>query len=700
MEASSAVPSPAPRNGLYSSAIFAGSFLLFLIQPMAARRLLPLLGGSAAVWITCLIFFQFSLLLGYLAAHVLATHLRKRTSALLYSSMLLASLLQAFLLKPELPASTAHPVASVFLLLTAYIGLPFLALSMTTPLLQAWHAAESETQRLFSRVTPPSTAISTYRFFAVSNLASLLALIVYPWLLEPRFGLAVQNRFWRVGFVLFALLAAIIIWRAPRGATFALTGPVTGREKREDVARGAAGPVLWFLLAACGTWLLCAFTNHLNQNVAAVPMLWVLPLMAYLLSFVWAFIGERYHSPRWLLLALPFVLIATTYSFYRSDFSVAIGLLLLFFCVALLLCCLFCNAELYRMRPAPRHLTSFYACIAAGGMTGSAFVGIAAPLLFPTDYELPGGLVFLSLLALVLTWRRGNVWRLIFSTTLLLVGVLTGKRIVEQRRDVVAQARTFYGALRVVEDHPLHAAWSRALYHGTVLHGAQFFGSGRGTVPFYGHDSGIALAIEGCCPQRSRRIGVIGLGAGSLAAYAARGDTIRFYELDPLVIRMAVDFFTYMRDSPGAIQVIPGDGRLSLASETPLAFDVLAIDAFSGGAVPLHLLTAEAFDLYRRHLRWGGVLAINITNDYVDLAPIVAQQAERVGWQTRYFESSVNYASGEYVVDWVLLTDNQEFLLRPEIQNGQPLAQRAGLRLWTDDYNSLFPIFSLRNRAE
>ena len=705
-----AIFTPVSRDWLHVSAVFIGSFLLFLIEPMAARRLLPLLGGSAEVWIICLIFFQCALLLGYLGAHALATRLPRRTRAVTYCALLAVCLLHGqFVGRVELAASTAHPVLSVFRLLAVLIGLPFLALSMTTPLLQSWQAGES----LPHNTAPP--AAPSYRFYAFSNFGSFLALVVYPWLLEPHYGLRAQNLGWRIGFAVFAVICATIFFGDSRDLSPNATRE-PGSGSRIEAQPLPAHRMLWFVLAACGTLLLCAITNHLNQDVAAVPLLWVLPLIAYLLSFVWAFSGDRFYPRRWFLLFLPLILFATGYAILQTDLNLALGWWVLFFCVVLLYCCMVCHGELHRLRPAPGHLTSFYLTIAAGGMIGSVFVGIVAPLIFRANYELACGLVFLALLAMVIVWHEGILWRVLGFTSLAAMMVLGGKQIASNSSGAIALARNFYGALRVVEtratpesrltDPPATPRSPktnadptfRALFHGTVLHGAQVIGS-TSAAPFYSPDSGIAMAIDLCCGQHPRRIGVIGLGAGSVAAYARAGDVVRFYEIDPLIEKMATEYFTYIHDSPADIQVILGDGRVSLAQQPPQRFDVLAIDAFSGGAIPVHLLTREAVELYLRHLRPGGILAINITNVYLDLGPIVEEQARRAGLHAFYFESAVNYPGG-YVVDWVLLTDNQTFLSRPKIQRGQTLDPQPGLRTWTDDYNSLFPVFSLRNRPD
>jgi spermidine synthase len=708
-------PLMSPLNLLYAIAIFLGSFLLFLVEPMAAKRLVPLLGGSAAVWTTCLVFFQIALLLGYLCAHWLATRLRPRAQALAYTGLLGICLLQAVLnLQPQLHASTEHPIRSVFLLLTTLIGLPFLALSATNPLLQAWYARGHGRGGEASAAGAPAPP---YRLFALSNFGSLLALVIYPWLVEPRFSLHVQGLIWLAGFVVFALACAgIALVSGRRGAAAVEFGKAASGAAAEP-QRPIGDRILWLLLAACGSLLLCAMTNHISQNIAAIPLLWIVPLIMYLLSFVVAFSrgpwlpgllriripGLRVSVGRMCLLGFAWVSLWGLV-FMLSDTRLEIPLIVSipFYCGTLFILCLFCHAELHRLRPSPSHATSFYLLIAAGGALGSIFVGVLAPLVFSGSYELACSLVFTALLALAVTWRAGIGWRIFWSAvSVAIVAILVFYHPHDDGERNLVRMRNFYGTLRVSEElDPPFTEVTRTLTHGVIIHGTQIFTDELRNTPttYYSHDSGVGLALDFCCADRPRRVGLIGLGAGTLAAYGRKGDVFRFYDINPLVPRIARTWFSYLRDSAATIEIVPGDARLSLAAEPPQNYDVLVVDAFSGDAIPVHLLTSQALELYQRHLAPGGIIAVHISNRYLDLGPVVQQESKHAGLQAVWVNvSQDDDSTGAFGSDWVLVTANTEFLSRKEVDEvSDPVPEQPGLRLWTDDYNSVLPLLKWR----
>lgn len=689
---------------LYGTAIFLASCLLFLVEPMAGKWLVPRLGGSSAVWTTCLVFFQIALLLGYLCAHWLSTRLRPRAQSLTYGGFLLAGLAQGSAgLHLGLQASTVHPTLSAFWLLTALIGCPFLALSATSPLLQAWYARGCARPAASGGLAPP------FRLFALSNLGSLLILVLYPWLIEPRFSLPEQTRAWLAGFVLLVLVAGVIVLRGGNPEGPLEPKPVPAEAPAAVAPRPAAGTrLLWLLLAACGSWLLCAVTSFLTRNIAAIPLLWIIPLVAYLLSFVVAFQGERYYPRRPVLILLAVALGAMGYLLHDDLVRVpkfmvkwlptyyAPQVAIPFFCASLFLACLFCHAEVYRRRPAPQHATSFYLSIAAGGALGAVLVGVVAPSVFSFDSDLAIGLVLTATLALALTWRQGLAWRGLWLAICLSTLGSLWLQARNDRHEAIFRARNFYGTLRVTEDSATdQGGTSRFLYNGIITHGSQFYGDDMRTTPtsYYSRDSGVGLALDLCCGLRARRVGLIGLGAGTLAAYGRSGDVFRFYEINPLVEPIARTFFTYLHDSAAAIQVVPGDARVSLAGEPPQGYDVLVVDAFSGDAIPVHLLTREAFELYQRHLRPDGILAVHISNRYLDLAPVVEQQAQHAGLNAVLVVTEDDDDKGSYGSSWVLVTANREFLSRKEIKDAvQAFDPAPPLRLWTDDYNSLLPL--------
>jgi spermidine synthase len=705
----------APLNVLYAVAIFLGSFLLFLVEPMAAKRLVPLLGGSAAVWTTCLVFFQIALLLGYLCAHWLATRLRPRAQALAYTGLLVICLLQAGLnLRPELRASTDHPIRSVFLLLTTLIGLPFLALSATNPLLQAWYArghGRGKTGGEVSAAAPP------YRLFALSNFGSLLALIIYPWLVEPRFSLHVQGLIWFAGFVVFASACSVIALVSGRRGVLTVDAAKTGSHPAEP-ALPVRDRILWFLLAAGGSLLLCAMTNHISQNIAAIPLLWIVPLLMYLLSFVVAFSRGQW-LPRILRYTIRVVKVSVARMCLLGLTAVSLGGLVFmtsdarqllplivsvpFYCGTLFILCLFCHAELHRLRPSPEHATAFYLLIAAGGALGSIFVGVFAPLMFSGSYELACSLVFTALLAAAVTWKAGLGWRLFWpAAAVAIAGVLIFYHATGDGEQTLARMRNFYGTLRVSEvQDPMFTGVTRTVYNGTITHGTQIFTNELRNTPttYYSRDSGVGLALDFCCGDRPRRVGLIGLGAGTLAAYGRKGDVFRFYDINPLVPRIAGTWFSYLRESAATIDIVPGDARLSLAAEPPQKYDVLVVDAFSGDAIPVHLLTSQALELYQRHLAPGGIIAFHISNRFLDLGPVVQQEAEHAGLQAAWISvAKDNDATGAFSSDWVLVTANTDFLSRPELSEpAYEIEVQPGLRLWTDDYNSVLPLLKWKN---
>jgi spermidine synthase len=664
---------------LYACVVFLSAFLLFLVQPMIAKQLLPVLGGSAAVWTTCLVFFQTGLLLGYFYADCVATRLKPKSQAFAHVLLLAAALTTLGLhVRPNLWAATWHPFITIFLLLSLIIGLPYLALSATTPLLQTWYS------RSFHAALP-------YRLFSLSNAGALLALILYPVLIEPYFTLKTQTRVWSIGFFLFAVLCGGIAWSI-RNTLPDRKPPVADTVPDTSTSRQA----LWIFLPCCSSLLLCAFTSYMSQNIAAIPSLWILPLAAYLLSFILAFHSPQMY-PRWLMLRLTACALGVLgYVAYHTHTMLPVQVLVPLYCVSLFLLCFFLHGELYRLRPLSGEATKFYLSLAFGSAIGALFVGLIAPLVFRANYELVAGLALTTILALAVTWDFGIISRLFWTAgafCLLWIGVVQAR---ERQQDALVQLRSFYGTLRVTETHwPPQAEVTRTLYHGTIQHGTQMFGNGMRMEPasYYAPESGIGLALRFCCEGRPKHIGIVGLGAGTLAAYGQTGDVFRFYEIDPLVERIARSLFTYLRETPAQTDVILGDARYSLNRDRSGPFDVLVLDAFSGDAVPVHLLTAEALALYRKHLTKDGILAFHISSQYLDLEPVLAREAQQAGLHAVTLHSAANDAGGIFVSDWVLLTNNERFLSLPEVVNtSHPSITRADVHLWTDNYASLLPI--------
>jgi spermidine synthase len=633
-----------------------------------------------------------------------------------YGFLLVLSLVQVFAnLNPHPQASTVRPIFSVLWVLTMLIGLPFLALSATNPLLQSWYAHGGLSG------DRPTTA-PPYRLFALSNFGSLLALLAYPVLIEPYLSLRTQTLAWSVGFLVFVVVCGVIIAsrrevpeiREPEpspsppiasgaAATTSQAGTAAASSLAPEAAPSPGERTLWLLMAACGSLLLSAVTSHLSQNIAAIPLLWILPLTIYLLTFVLAFNGGKIYW-RWLMVRLlPIALGGVAYLIYLITLQgkdVPIFISIPLFCLTLFIGAFFCHGELYLRRPSARYLTQYYLLIAAGGALGSMFVGVLAPLVFSGNYEMAWSLVYTAALAAALMWRQHWGWRLFWpaAAAALLVVVVLQERA--DRENAIVQVRSFYGTLRVTDEETEDAGRYRTLIHGTIQHGTQFMASDelrRLPTTYYSRDSGVGLALDNCCKGRARRVADIGLGTGTLAAYGEPGDVFRFYEIDPRVEVIAKNVFTYLRESRAKIEIAHGDARLSMEAEPSENYDVIAVDAFSGDAIPVHLLTAEAIKLYERHLAPGGIIAFHISNTYLSLAPVVQEEADHAGLHALLISTADNDDTGAFSSDWVLVTANEKFLTLPEIADaGAKIDLKPGLRLWTDDYSSLLPILNLR----
>lgn len=645
----------------YYITIGCSSILLFSIQPLITKAILPAFGGSAGVWVTAMLFFQIVLLLGYLYAWLIARGLPPRLQSLVHGVILVLSL-SLLPVKPRLNwhlAPTESPVISILSVLLASVGLPYFLLSSTSPLLQSWFASSY-------RTTFP------WRLFALSNAASVAALLAYPVLIEPNSRVSVQLSAWSTGYavlIAIACIAAMLHWSA-HGLP-APADPYTGDS--------ANRPVLWVVLAACASALWLAVANHLSQEVAPVPFLWVLPLSIYLLSFILCFESEReWYRPalfRWLL---P---VAWAIAGYDIASAQSLQWEISGFSLALFVWCMFCHGELSRMKTRRRQdLTFYYLTIAFGGALGGLFVAVLAPLLFRTYLELPIAIAASVLLAMPLVYGLTSKKRLI-RLALVAVGAFLIATRFRDLTGTVMQARNFYGAAEVIESGSGEGAF-RSLYNGRTLHGIEFQSAGRSLLPtaYYEPESGVGriLATTGSGP---RRVGVVGLGVGTLAAYGRSGDTFRFYEINPEVIRIASGYFHYLSQSAAHVEVLTGDGRLLLEKEPSGCFDVLVLDAFSDDTIPVHLMTKEAFALYFRVLRDDGTFAIHLTNRYIDLDPVVDALAAAYGKRVTHVHSSAQPERHILDADWAIIAGR-----------GAAIAQTDSRRLWTDDYSNLFEV--------
>ncbi|PWU09109.1 MAG: hypothetical protein C5B51_06705 [Terriglobia bacterium] len=650
---------------LYGATVFSTALLLLLVQPMMAKALLPWFGGSAGVWTCAMLFFQTGLLAGYAYAHWTARHLSPGAQIAVHL-LLLAASLAALPIVPSMrwqpPPGEGAPLARLLLILTLSAGLPYLMLSSTTPLVQAWYARRAK-------------ALLPYRLFAVSNAASLAGLVVYPVLIEPLIATRRQMLGWSAAYAGAAALSAVpALWS--RG-----NKPV---ESRAGEPASLHDRLLWIGLAACPSVLWLAMANTLSQSIAPVPLLWVLPFGIYLLTLVLCFDRQGWYRRvvyRWLLPA-GWVLIGLALGAQR-----VLGLpwILLSCLGGLLICCLFCHGELALRRPPVEQLTTYYLMLASGGALGGVFVAVLAPFLFTGYLELPIAVVACVLLALRFVYRvrPRQVARIALTGT---AGLIAAVQMDAVLAGSVVRVRNFYGRLQVSDEGGV-----RVLSNGPIRHGAQFLTPEKRREPaaYFGTDSGIGRVMR-FFGGRPLRVGIIGLGAGTLAAYCQPGDTYRFYEINPAVIRVASEQFDFLQQCPQTA-VVAGDGRLSLASETAPTFDIFVVDAFSGDSIPTHLLTREAFALYFRRLTSDGALAVHISNRYLDLAPVIAALAADAQRPARLIRSAADPARSTYDATWTVMTANRN-LLAEVTSVSEPLVLKTGFRLWTDDYSNLFQV--------
>ena len=665
---------------LHAAVIALSSFLLFLVQPLIARLILPWFGGGAAVWTTCMLFFQTLLLAGYAYAHASNARLAPRPQAILHIALLAAAAATLPIAPTEAwkPQGDQEPITAILLLLAVAVGLPYLVLSATSPLVQAW----------FARERPGA---NPYRLFALSNVASLVALVGYPLLVEPWLSNGEQVAGWSWLFVLFALGCALLAWRAGR---LRALPPAAAAEAPPPMRRDY---VLWLSLSAAGSAMLLAVTNHLTQNVAAIPLLWLAPLTLYLVTFILAFEGGFYRSEIFWSACLVW-LMGMAWLLVDHDFQFDLPVQLGMFLSGLFVTCLFCHGELYRLRPAPRHLTAFYLTVSAGGALGGLAVAVVAPLAFNGYYELGLSMIAVAFLAALRCATLNPVAR---NMSLAVLMGVTGAAIYDGLRfqeGVRVAQRNFYGVLRVKEyGLPGDTSHSRRLLHGVIMHGEQFLHPDYRSMvtTYYQHSSGVGAAL---LARRERpgamHVGVIGLGTGTLAAYGRKGDRFRFYEINPRVVGLAAREFAYLADSDATLEMVLGDARLSLEREPPQDFDLLAVDAFSSDAIPVHLITREALALYLRHMKPDGIVAFHVSNRFLDLVPVVARLAKENQAHAVLVAESAGDDDSRTQSDWVLVSRDARALKAKEIEEAgaEPAEDRESLRTWTDDYSNLVQI--------
>jgi spermidine synthase len=547
---------------------------------------------------------------------------------------------------------------------------------------------------------------SPYRLYALSNVGSLAALVSYPFLVEPAMTTEWQSRFWSWGYCLFVLLcgyvAAALLGMGQRAAE------VSAEPRRE--AELSAAPswrhrLAWLLLPAFASIMLLATTNHVCQDVAVIPFLWVAPLSLYLLTFIVCFDREQWYSRTWFGTGAVLSIIALSLSI-RFEWNWALPYELASYFSAMFCVCMVCHGELVRSKPHPRYLTGFYLMSSAGGALGGIAVAVICPQVFSMHLEmnlsvLAGTCLCLGLLLLDARdgWLGDSLPRrcisvLTYLAVLLFVGLVQLDAV---KNKSLASVRNFYGVLHVLDNEKLQGT---TLVHGRIIHGFQFHNPLLRQMPttYYSQESGAGVALRRFRAGQPLRVGIVGLGSGTLAAYGRSGDTYRFYEINPAVVDVAHRYFHFLDDCKARVEVALGDARLSLERESPQAYDVLVLDAFSGDAIPTHLLTREAFELYLRHLKPDGVIALHISNRQLRLDPVVLRLAENFDLTCVQVNNRHDNRRSVFAAKWMLLTANRDFLADQDVQRvaAYPIRKPDDrYRLWTDQYSNLFQILNV-----
>ena len=696
---------------LYAVTTFLSAFLLFEVQPLIGKAILPWFGGGSAVWTTTMLFFQMALLGGYAYAHFISSRLSLRRQGYLHIGLMVAAILALPIIPNAIwkPEDGGDPTFRVLLVLALTVGAPYTLLSSTAPLIQRWF-------------THDHPGMSPYRLYSLSNTGSLLALLTYPIVFERFLGLRLQAWVWSTSYVAFVLCCGFLAWRVARRARPDEAADDTPLEEGGTAAVTPTNVALWLALPACASVVLLATTNQLTQDVASIPLLWVMPLALYLLTFIVCFGDDRAYKP---LRDVPLLAVGLGVgAWLLSAITMALLWQILLYAGSLFIACFALHGELVRLRPASKHLTAFYLMVSVGGALGGVFVALAAPALFTGYWEYHLGLVATGIIVALARgldlvrhplaselrtrqWLIGGGVAAALGTVALGVVLLRDARGVN--REALRQTRNFYGTVRVFEynlDNPLGAM--QVMVHGRILHGFQYLAPEKRAAHtgYYGPNSGLGVAMQNHL-MRGRaplHVGVIGLGAGMVASYAERGDTFTLYEINDTVSTFAEQQFTYLSDARarGAkVDTLIGDARLVLDRQlregAPQGFDVLLLDAFTSDAVPVHLLTREAFDLYWKHLKPDGVLAVNISNRHVDLSPVLRGVGGADGKDVRWVSGQPDDAAGVLPSVWVLISANRAFFDAPKVASALA-AWPDGARepmIWTDDYSTIYDLLHL-----
>ena len=667
----------------YGLTIFLSAFLLFQVQPLIGKMILPWFGGSASVWTTCMLFFQAILLFGYVYSHWIVKALNPFKQSMLHIGLLVISFSLLPITASELwkPTGSENPTLQILGLLFVSIGLPYFVLSTTGPLIQAWFAREN-------------TGGVPYRLFALSNFGSMLALLAYPIAFEPVLPTRWQSYCWSTLYGVFVLFCGVLAWRNRNSKALEEV------EKNLSLPPKPSQLVNWVLLAACPSILMVADTSFLTENIAPIPMIWVAPLTLYLLSFIVCFERDGWYQRKLFLPLLAVALFVLAYlptmGLDELPIFVSMGINLLSFFIV----CMVCHGELAMQQPNSQFLTTYYLMLAVGGVLGVFFVGVIAPYWFNEDYELYIGILLAGIVVAVVFLSeiqfKNQLWKMIsigsIAGLLLIIGGIRINDHYGKLSGSELSVRNFYGTLKVYLNEK---DATRTMLHGQISHGRQYTDPDKALEPttYYIRESGVGKAIlikEAL--SKSIKVGVVGLGIGTLAGYGRSGDTFEFYEINPKVIALANQKFTFLSKSPAKVDIVLGDARLQLEHAPSQQFDVLVIDAFSGDSVPIHLLTQEAFAQYFRHLKKDGILALHITNHFLDLKPVVKTAADQYGKDIRLVKYSASEGKEGFKSEWALITDNQDYFKNPQLVNAQKITLKENFKPWKDDYSSLISV--------
>lgn len=664
------------------------AFLIFQIQPMIAKIILPWYGGTAAVWTVCMLFFQSFLLLGYFFAHVLASR-NIRLQPLLFVLIILAAgiTLNLYPSQDWKPTTSDNPTTSILLLLIVHVGLPYTVLAMTSPLFQSWYS------KAFNSEMP-------YRLYSLSNIGSLGALLSYPFLFEPVFSRQQQTTLWGYAFWISVVTACVCAAYTYFHAEDQIDSSDPAKER--TAAPNKSLQLLWLVLSALGSILLLAITNLICNDIASVPFLWVVPLSLYLLTFIICFGSEQAY---WRRFYVTLFIISSAWIVIRSNMDVSLLLVeaIVIGFLSLFAGCMICHGELVARKPAAAHLTKFYLLMSLGGALGGLFVGMVAPLIFVYYFELQLCfllIIFLAIIPVIIKqFRAKHVARASLATLLLAIytQVLFVSVFDKLKRNLVIE-RNFFGPLSIQEidvKNPLMHRHQQV--HGNTIHGAQYQHPDKRMqlTSYYGPTSGLGIAMKYLRPENAR-IGIAGLGAGVMAAFGRAGDVVRFYEINPLVIKQALDDFSFLGGTPADYEIIEGDARLAMENEEPQAYDLLSLDAFSSDAIPVHLITREAFELYRTHVTAGGVIVFNISNRYLDLRPLLFHYAEESGLEALYLadKERENIQPGFSPSEYVLIAAPEVFQKLPQAVRERCIDSKAFRKrlAWSDEFSNLLSV--------